>query len=44
MEEHALRWPMRRAEEYLKAFPDKRLREHSRSDVTGDLEQTGRLG
>ncbi len=44
VKEHALRWHVRRAEEYLKAFPDKRLREHTRSDVTGYLERTGRLG
>ncbi len=34
---------MRRAEDYLKAFPDKRLAEHTRGDVAGYLEQAGRL-
>ncbi len=41
---HTLRRHLRRAEESRKAFPDKRLREHTRSDVTGYLEQAGRLG
>ena len=38
----ALRWHVLRAEAYLKAFPDKRLSEHSAEDVTGYLEGVGR--
>jgi hypothetical protein len=38
----ALRWHVLRAEEYLKAFPDRRLSEHSAEDVTGYLEGVGR--
>lgn len=39
----ALRWHVHHAEAYLKAFPDKRLARHSLQDVTGYLEQLGRL-
>jgi len=44
VKEPAVRWHKRHAESYLKAFPDKRLTQHSRADVTGYLEQQGRLG
>gem|GEM_PF-2995019 len=37
-----MRWHVRRAEQYLKAFPDKRLAEHSAEDVAGYLEEAGR--
>jgi len=37
-----MRWHVLRAEEYLKAFPDKRLVEHGAEDVTGYLEGMGR--
>jgi len=43
VKEPALRWHVRRAEAYLKAFPGKRLAEHTREDVVGYLEQAGRL-
>jgi len=33
-----------RAKDYLKTFSDKRLAQHTRDDVTGYLEQVGRLG
>jgi len=36
-------WYVHHAETYLKAFPDKRLAHHSFQDVTGYLEQLGRL-
>ncbi len=39
----AVRWHVRRAEAYLKAFPAKRLAQHTREDVNGYLEQAGRL-
>jgi integron integrase len=42
VKEAALRWHVLRAEAYLKAFPDKRLSEHSAEDVTGYLEGVGR--
>lgn len=35
---------MLRAKDYLKTFSDKRLAQHTRDDVTGYLEQVGRLG
>ena len=35
----ALRWHVRRAEAYLKAFTGKRLGQHTREDVTGYLKQ-----
>jgi len=38
-----MRWHVLRAEQYLKAFPGKRLSEHSAEDVTGYLERVGRL-
>lgn len=43
VKENAIRWQVRRAEAYLAAFPDKRLKQHTREDVNGYLEQTGRL-
>jgi integron integrase len=43
VKESAIRWHVRRAEDYLKAFPDKRLGEHTRADITGYLEHAGRL-
>lgn len=42
VKESALRWYVHRAEDYMKAFPDMRLYEHTRADVTGYLEQAGR--
>ena len=39
VKEAALRWHVRRAEAYLKAFPGKRLSQHTREDVTGYLEE-----
>ena len=44
VKENAIRWHVRRAEAYFKAVSGKRLAEHSVADVTGYLEQTGRLG
>ena len=44
VKEPAIRWHLRRAEEYLKAFAGKRLAEHSAQDVTGYLEGVGRIG
>ena len=35
--ESALRWYVRHAEQYLKAFPDKRLNLHTCEDVSGYL-------
>ena len=43
VKENALRWHVRRAEAYLAAFPDKRLKQHTREDVDGYLAQMGRL-
>ncbi|MBK1649640.1 integron integrase [Rhabdochromatium marinum] len=43
VKENALQWLVRRAEAYLAAFPDKRLQQHTLEDVTGYLEQVGRL-
>jgi hypothetical protein len=43
VKETAIQWHVRRAEAYLKAFPDKRLSQHTHEDVTGYLEQAGRL-
>jgi len=43
VKEPAVRWYVRRAEDYLKAFPGKRLADHTSEDVTGYLEQAGRL-
>ena len=43
VKENALRWHVRRAEAYLAAFPDKRLKQHTREDVNGYLEHMGRL-
>ena len=39
----AVRWHVRHAEVYLKAFPDKRLGQHTREDVTGYLKRAGEL-
>jgi len=41
--ENALPWLVRRAEAYLAAFTDKRLRHHTLEDVTGYLARMGRL-
>ena len=43
VKEMAIRWHVRRAETYLKAFPSKRLAQHRVDDVAGYLEQAGRL-
>ncbi|EIC23404.1 integron integrase [Thiorhodovibrio frisius] len=43
VKENALRWLVRRAEAYLAAFPGKRLKQHKLDDVTGYLQQAGRL-
>jgi integron integrase len=43
VKENAIRWYVRRAEAYLKAFLGKRLASHSVDDVTGYLKQIGRL-
>ncbi|EIC23013.1 integron integrase [Thiorhodovibrio frisius] len=43
VKENAIRWHVRCAETYLKAFLDKRLNQHTVADVTGYLEQAGRL-
>ena len=42
--EPAMRWHVRRAEQYLNAFAGRRLPEHSVQDVTGYLESVGRIG
>jgi len=39
----AVRWYVLRAEQYLKAFPEKRLAAHSTEDVNGYLEMAGRI-
>ena len=39
----ALRWHVRHAEAYLKAFPGKRLGQHTREDVNGYLKHAGEL-
>ncbi|WPL16844.1 Tyrosine recombinase XerC [Thiorhodovibrio winogradskyi] len=44
IKETAIRWHVHRAERYLKAFPGKRLAQHTVDDVTGYLEEAGRLG
>ena len=44
VKEPAIRWHVRRAEQYLKSFAGKRLAEHSVQDVTGYLESVGRIG
>ena len=44
VQETAIRWHVRRAEAYLKAFPGKPLADHCVDDVTSYLEQTVRLG
>jgi len=44
VKDSALRWHVLRAEQYLKAFPDKRLAEHSAEDVTDYSEEAGRKG
>ena len=43
IKEAAMRWYVLRAEQYLKAFPDKRLAAHSTEDVKGYLETSGRI-
>lgn len=43
VKDSALRWYVRHAETYLKAFPKKRLATHSARDVAGYLERMGRL-
>lgn len=40
----AARWYVIRAEHYLKAFPDKRLADHTAEDVAGYLQSLGRQG
>jgi len=42
--EQALRWYVVRAEQYLKAFPDKRLAQHAAEDLSAYLESLGREG
>ena len=42
--ERALRWYVRRVEEYIQAHPGKRLRAHGPSDVKEYLLQAGRSG
>jgi integron integrase len=44
VKEPAIRWHVRRAEQYLKAFAGRRLAEHSVQDVSGYLEGVGRIG
>ena len=41
--EHAARWYVKRAEQYLKSLPDKRLAQHTPEDVDGYLRRLGRL-
>ncbi len=43
VKESALRWHVHRAGAYLKAFPDRRLSQHSRQDVEQYLRQAGQL-
>jgi integron integrase len=43
VKENAVRWYVRHAERYLKAFSGRRLAEHTREDVTGYLESVGRI-
>ena len=38
------RWYVVRVEQYIKAFPKKKLAEHGPIDVVGYLEEQGRLG
>ena len=38
----ALRWYVRRCEQYIASFPDKRLSAHTPDDVTNYLQQQGR--
>jgi len=42
IKEAAMRWYVLGAEQYLKAFPDKRLAAHRTEDVTGFQEMVGR--
>ena len=44
VKEKVARWYVRRAEQYLNAFPDRKLAEHTARDVTGYLESVGRKG
>nr|WP_319493926.1 hypothetical protein [uncultured Desulfobacter sp.] len=39
---NVIRWYVIRAEQYIKAFPDRRLAEHSPKEVEGYLAQQGR--
>jgi hypothetical protein len=39
-----LRWHVKRAEQYLKAYSDKKLAAHTAADVNGYLENLGRKG
>lgn len=43
VKEQAIRWHLYHARTYLKAFPDQRLAHQTSKQVTGYLEQTGRL-
>ncbi len=38
------KWYIIRAKQYIEAFPDKRLATHTADDVTGYLENVGRVG
>ena len=40
----AARWHVLRAEQFLKAFPDRRLSTHDTEEVVGYLEKVGRIG
>lgn len=40
----AARWYVRRAEQYIHAYPDKKLTQHSAEDVTQYLQKLGRSG
>ncbi len=44
IKESASRWYVKRAEHYIKSFPDKKLAHHSAEDITGYLEKIGRTG
>lgn len=39
---HQTRWYLIRAEQYIKAFPDKRLAQHTVEEINGYLESLGR--
>jgi hypothetical protein len=38
VKESAARWYVKRAEDYIKSFPDKKLAQHTAEDITGYLE------